>query len=551
MIQRLYIRNYAIIDEVDISFSKQLNIITGETGAGKSIILGALGLIMGNRAETRVLKNQDKKCIIEAHFDILHYELRRFFEANDLDYDTELTIRREITPSGKSRAFVNDSPVKLGILRNLSARLLDLHQQFDTLDIHSEDFQLQMIDAIARNKAPLDIYKELFKTYRKNKQELNRLIEEHQKSTQEMDFVEFQLEELATADFEENEQESLEEELNILTNAEGIKVALSKSFQIISEDELAVIGQLQELSNEISNVAKFHPKLQKLLERYDGLVLELQDVAEEFESIAEDTEYDEERVQAVGERLDLLYRLQKKHFVNSIAELLQIQANLQAKIDNYSNSTDAMEKLEIIIDKQEKELRKQAKVLSKSRQDVIPFFEEEIHKMLAQLNMQHAVLKIELTTSEELTSTGTDLIAFLFAANKGSRLNYIRNVASGGEMSRLALCTKSLVADAITLPTLIFDEIDTGVSGDVALKMGHILRDLANRHQVISITHTPQIAARANHHYLVYKYVENDTTISTVKLLEKKERINELAVMLSGNPPSKSALDNARELIKL
>ena len=551
MIQRLYIRNYAIIDEVDISFSKQLNIITGETGAGKSIILGALGLIMGNRAETRVLKNQDKKCIIEAHFDILHYELRRFFEANDLDYDTELTIRREITPSGKSRAFVNDSPVKLGILRNLSARLLDLHQQFDTLDIHSEDFQLQMIDAIARNKAPLDIYKELFKTYRKNKQELNRLIEEHQKSTQEMDFVEFQLEELATADFEENEQESLEEELNILTNAEGIKVALSKSFQIISEDELAVIGQLQELSNEISNVAKFHPKLQKLLERYDGLVLELQDVAEEFESIAEDTEYDEERVQAVGERLDLLYRLQKKHFVNSIAELLQIQATLQAKIDNYSNSTDAMEKLEIIIDKQEKELRKQAKVLSKSRQDVIPFFEEEIHKMLAQLNMQHAVLKIELTTSEELTSTGTDLIAFLFAANKGSRLNYIRNVASGGEMSRLALCTKSLVADAITLPTLIFDEIDTGVSGDVALKMGHILRDLANRHQVISITHTPQIAARANHHYLVYKYVENDTTISTVKLLEKKERINELAVMLSGNPPSKSALDNARELIKL
>lgn len=551
MIQRLYIRNYAIIDEVDISFSKQLNIITGETGAGKSIILGALGLIMGNRAETRVLKNQGKKCIIEAYFDILHYDLKEFFEVNDLDYDAELTIRREITPSGKSRAFVNDSPVKLGVLRNLSARLLDLHQQFDTLDIHSENFQLEMIDAIARNKKPLDIYKNLFKAYRKNKQELNRLIKEHQTNTKEIDFVAFQLEELETADFEEDEQESLEEEFNILTNAEGIKLTLSKSFQIISEDELAIIGQLRELSNEIADFAKFHPKLQKVLERYDGLVLDLQDIVEEFENIAEDTEYDEERIQAVSERLDLLYRLQKKHFVNSITELLQIQANLQAKIDNYSNSTDAMEKLEIIIDKQEKELRKQAKVLSKSRQDVIPFFEEEIHKMLAQLNMKHAVLKIELTTSEELTSTGTDLIAFLFAANKGSRLNYIRNVASGGEMSRLALCTKSLVADAITLPTLIFDEIDTGVSGDVALKMGHILRDLANRHQVISITHTPQIAARANHHYLVYKYVENDTTISTVKLLEKKERINELAVMLSGNPPSKSALDNARELIKL
>lgn len=551
MIQRLYIRNYAIIDEVDINFSKQLNIITGETGAGKSIILGALGLIMGNRAETRVLKNQGKKCIIEAHFDILHYELNVFFEENDLDYDTELTIRREITPSGKSRAFVNDSPVKLGILRKLTARLLDLHQQFDTLDIHSEDFQLAMIDAIARNKKNLESYKTLFKAYRKNKQELNRLIEEHQKNTQEMDFIEFQLDELSTADFQKEEQESLEEELNILTNAEGIKVALSKSFQIISEDELAIVGQLQELSNEISNVAKFHPKLQKALERYDGLVIELQDVAEEFENIAEDTEYDEERIQEVNERLDLLYRLQKKHFVNSIEELLQIQADLQTKVDNYSNSTDVMEKLETVIDQQEKELREQAEILSKSRQNVIPFFEEEIHKMLAQLNMKHAILKIELTTSEELTSTGTDLIAFLFAANKGSRLDYIRNVASGGEMSRLALCTKSLVADAITLPTLIFDEIDTGVSGDVALKMGHILRDLANRHQVLSITHTPQIAARANHHYLVYKYVENDTTISTVKLLDKKERINELAVMLSGNPPSKSALNNAKELIKL
>lgn len=551
MIQRLYIRNYAIIDEVDINFSKQLNIITGETGAGKSIILGALGLIMGNRAETRVLKNQGKKCIIEAHFDILHYDLRNFFEEKDLDYDTELTIRREITPSGKSRAFVNDSPVKLGVLRNLSARLLDLHQQFDTLDIHSEDFQLEMIDAIARNKENLSTYRKLFKTYKKNKQELNRLIEQHQKSTQEMDFIVFQLEELASADFQEEEQKSLEEELNILTNAEGIKVALSKSFQMISEDEQAIVGQLQELSNEIANVAKFHPKLQKLLERYDGLVLELQDVAEEFEQIADSTEYDEERIQEVNERLDLLYRLQKKHFVNSIEELLAIQTDLQTKVDNYSNSTDTMERLEIIIDKQDKELREQAKFLSQSRQNVIPFFEEEIHKMLNQLNMKHAQLKIELTTSKELTSTGTDLIAFLFAANKGSRLDYIRNVASGGEMSRLALCTKSLVADAITLPTLIFDEIDTGVSGDVALKMGHILRDLANRHQVISITHTPQIAARANNHYLVYKYVEGETTISAVKLLEKKERINELAVMLSGNPPSKSALSNAKELIKL
>ena len=551
MIQRLYIRNYAIIDEVDISFSKQLNIITGETGAGKSIILGALGLIMGNRAETRILKNQEKKCIIEGRFDIQHYDLEEFFESNDLDYETLLTIRRELTPSGKSRAFVNDSPVKLGILRKLTAQLLDLHQQFDSLDINSEGFQLEMIDAIAQNKNQLTTYKKLFKAYRKNQKELQQLIDLHQKQTQEMDFIEFQLDELTTANFEKEEQASLEEELSILTNAEGIKVALGRAFQVICEDEMSIIGKLQELSNAISDVAKFHPKLPKNLERYESIVIELQDLGEEFGNIAEDTDFNEERIQELKERLDLLYRLQKKHFVNSIEELLQIQEELQNKVDGFSNSTDKIEQLEEIIDQQEQELQELAAILSQSRQNVIPFFEEEIHKMLAQLNMKHAQLKIELDTSEELTATGTDLIAFLFAANKGSRLDNIRNVASGGEISRLALCTKSLVADAITLPTLIFDEIDTGVSGDVALKMGHILRELANRHQVISITHTPQIAAKANHHFLVYKFVENETTVSSVKLLDKKERVNEIAVMLSGNPPTKSALNNAKELLKL
>lgn len=551
MIQRLYIRNYAIIDEVDINFSQQLNIITGETGAGKSIILGALGLIMGNRAEIRVLKNQTKKCVIEAYFDILHYELKSFFEEKDLDYDAELTIRREISPSGKSRAFVNDTPVRLTVLKQLTARLLDLHQQFDTLDIHSEEFQLRMVDAIAKNKVNLDTYQTLYKTYSNNKKERRRLIEAHQRNTQEMDFIKFQLDELVTAELQKGEQEELEQELNILSNAEGIKMNLNKAFQVLSEDEMAIISQLQNLSNEIADVAKFHPELQKTLERYDGLVIELQDIAMDFERIGEDAEYDEERIIELNERLDLLYRLQKKYFINSVEELIEIQEGLQSKVDNYSNSTEVLEQLEAIIEKQAKELRKQAAVLSKSRKKVIPLFEQEIHKMLAQLNMKYAQLKIELKPSKELTATGMDLVAFLFAANKGSRLDYIRNVASGGEMSRLALCTKSLVANAITLPTLIFDEIDTGVSGDVALKMGHILRDLANRHQVVSITHTPQIAARANHHYLVYKYVKGNTTFSAVKLLEKKGRINELAVMLSGNPPSKAALNNAKELINL
>ncbi|MFT5834437.1 MAG: DNA repair protein RecN (Recombination protein N) [Cognaticolwellia sp.] len=551
MIQRLHIRNYAIIDKVDINFSEKLNIITGETGAGKSIILGALGLIMGNRAEIRILKNQSKKCVIEAHFDILHYDLRTYFEEKDLDYDTELTIRREISPSGKSRAFINDTPVRLEILKELTAQLLDLHQQFDTLDVHSEDFQLAMIDAIAKNKKNLDAYQIIFKAYQDNKRQLQRLTNEHQKQTQEMDFIEFQLEELNSADFEQSEQGTLEQDLNILTNAEGIKLALNKSFQGLSEDDESIVSKLQDFSTEISTVSQYHPKLEKVLERFDGLILEIQDVSSEFGAIAEDTEYDDERIQIINDRLDLLYKLQKKHFVNSVEELLEIRDDLQSKVDNYSNSTGEMEKLEIIISKQDKELREKAGVLTQRRQGVIPFFQEEIHKMLTQLNMKHARLQIELKPSKNLVRTGSDMIAFMFAANKGSRLDYIRNVASGGEMSRLALCTKSLVADAITLPTLIFDEIDTGVSGDVALKMGHILRDLANRHQVISITHTPQIAARADHHYLVYKYVAGETTLSAVKLLEKKERINEIAVMLSGNPPSKAAMNNARELMDL
>lgn len=550
MIQRLYIRNYAIISEVVMHFSKNLNIITGETGAGKSIMLGALGLIMGNRADLKILKNNQKKCVVEGYFDILHYELRDFFEEEDLDYDTEVTVRREITPSGKSRAFINDTPVRLEILRRLAARLLDVHQQFDTLDIHNEDFQLQMLDALAGNKKTLTAYQTEFEKYMTNKRKLHRLKEATRKATQEKDFIEFQLEELAVAELRTDEQVELEQELETLSNAENIKRLLSAGFHLLSESEQAILSQLNELSNEISSIAQYHSTLKDLMERYDGLVIELQDIANEFEAIAEDTEYDGERIAATQERLDMMYRLQNKHQVSSNAELLEIQADLQAKVNSYADLSSQISKLERTIERQEKRLRKMGTQLSKKRKQVIPSFEKQLHQRLSLLSMQHARINIQMKELSAPTPSGFDSVTYLFAANKGSRMGLIKDAASGGELSRLTLCAKSLVADAIPLPTLVFDEIDAGVSGDVALKMGDILRDLANRHQVISITHTPQIAARADNHYFVYKKVAANQTFSNVRLLSLQERVTEIATMMSGSPPSNHALSSARELIE-
>ena len=551
MINRLLIKNYAIIEELDISFSDRLTIITGETGAGKSILLGALGLIMGKRADTKSLYNDEKKCVIEAYFDVSKYRLKPFFEKNDIDFDEQVVVRRELTPSGKSRAFVNDTPVNLNILQQLSDALIDLHQQFDTLDIHNVSFQLRMIDALAENNGLLSEYQTSFKQYQSNKNKLRELVLQHENAVKETDFLEFQLKEFNNTELVGGEQEEMEDEIGRLTNAEDIKKVLGGAYLHLSENEQSVIGQLEEISTNLSNIKQFHPDLNKIYERYESLILELQDLSQEFEKIAEDTEYDPERISEIQTRLDLIYKLQSKYNAKTVSELLEIQDNLQAQLNAFGDLSEEIETLKKELNLQKEKLTEVAQKLSKNRKGVVASFEKKVHGLLAQLSMEYAQLKVEITELSELNSTGFDEVNFLFAPNKGSRFLPIKDVASGGELSRLTLCTKSLVASAIPLPTLIFDEIDTGISGDVALKMGNILQELSSRHQVISITHTPQIAVKADTHYFVYKKVTENSTVTNVKLLTFDERVRAVATMLSGSPPSTSAIENAKELLKL
>ena len=550
MIQRLLIKNYAIIESLDIEFADSLTIITGETGAGKSILLGALGMILGNRTDTKILYNQAEKCVIEGYFDVKNYDLKGFFEENEIDYDDNSVVRRELTPQGKTRSFINDTPVNLTQLRDFSSKLVDLHQQFDTLDIHDTSFQLQMVDALADNKAPLSVYREKFKSFQSDKKILKDLKDKSDRSTREIEFLNFQLDEFNKAELIDGEQERIEEEQQRLQNAETIKRYLSAAFRAVSEDENAVINQLKSIGQSISQVKKYTPSVSKLYERFESIIYELEDIGGELESIAEDTEHDPERIADIQIRLDVLYKLLKKHGVATVEQLLEIQNNLQSQLNAFGDLSQDIERLEKALIAQEAELRKLAGELSAKRKFVTPQFENQVHDMLRQLSMENARIQVQIVDSQELTQNGMDDVQFLFAANKGSRMMPIKDVASGGELSRLALCTKSLVAAAIPLPTLIFDEIDSGVSGDVALKMGNILHKLSKHHQVVVITHSPQVAAKAEKHYFVYKTNREDRTITSVRPLSTDERVRSIAVMLSQNPPSASALENARELME-
>jgi DNA repair protein RecN (Recombination protein N) len=549
MIQRLYIKNYAIIEELEINFSDKLTIITGETGAGKSILLGALGLIMGKRADTKVFYNADSKCVIEATFHVAKYKIKPFFTYHELDYSDEVIVRREVTPTGTTRAFINDTPVNLKVLQQLSDSLIDLHQQFDTLDIHNVSFQLRMMDALAGNETLLRVYQELYRNYTADKKKLADLYEQNEMAARELDYVSFQLNEFNEAELIENEQTELETELDRLTNAEDIKQILSAAFMGLSEGDNSIVSQMEDLSIKLEDIKQHHPKLEAGYERFESILLELKDLAEEFESIAEDTEYDEARILEAQARLDLIYKLQQKHRVKTMEDLLAIQEKLEKQYSGYSDLSSGIKNLEKKIADAEKDLVAQAAKLSERRKSVIKGFEKKVHALLKQLSMEHAQLEVSVTPLDKPAPTGMDDINFLFSPNKGSKFLPIKDVASGGELSRLTLCTKSLVADAIPLPTLIFDEIDTGISGDVAMKMGNILQELSNRHQVVSITHTPQIAVKANQHYFVFKKDTADRTITKVKLLNDEERIRAVATMLSGNPPTESAIANAKELL--
>ncbi len=548
MLRKLLIKNYTIIEEVEINFSKGLNIITGETGAGKSILLGALGLIMGKRADTKSLFNNDKKCVIEGVFEI-PLGFKKFFQLHDIDYEKETIIRREITPSGKSRAFVNDTPSNLNVLKILSSALVDLHQQFDTLDIHNVSFQLNIIDALAGHKDKVSIYRTEFGEYSKNKNKLNKLINQSNESAKEIDFLNFQLNEFNEAELVDNEDIEAENELKTLSNAEGIKMVLGATSQQLTESETAIVSQLNQLIYEFSDISKYSPELENLRNKFEGIILELEEISNEMERIGDNTEFDPERISEIRERLDLIYRLQNKHQITTVGELLEIQQSIENKLESFGDLSGQILELENIISKQEKELLAQAGKLSAKRKSVIPSFEKTTMKSLSLLSMPHAQLKVDVIPTEQLNPDGLDKIEFLFGANKGSRLDSIKDVASGGELSRLTLCIKSQVAGALALPTMIFDEIDTGVSGDVALKMGNILKKLAKGHQIITITHTPQIAVQADTHFYVYKNHSGTRTTTGVKCLENEERVNEVATMLSGSPPSSSALENARELL--
>jgi DNA repair protein RecN (Recombination protein N) len=549
MIQKLLIKNYAIIEHLEIDFAKGLTIITGETGAGKSILLGGLGMILGNRADTKVLYNEAEKCVIEGHFDISAYDLKAFFEEHEIDHDTQTVVRRELTPQGKTRAFINDTPVNLGQLKAFSSKLVDLHQQFDTLDIHDASFQLQMVDALADNKQPLSIYRENFKKFQTNKKVLFEMKDKNDRAAREIEFLNFQLEEFNKAELIEGEQDKLESDQQTLQNAETIKRNLALAYRAISEDENAIVGQLRSVGQSIAQVKKYTPSVSKLHERFEGLLFELEDIGSELEAISEDTEFNPERIAEIQTRLDTIYKLQKKHGVGTVEQLIEIQKNLQTQLDAFGDLSEEIEKLEKALVTQEIDLRKQANELSTKRKFVTPQFEAQVEGMLQQLSMENAKLQVQVSDLNELTINGLDNVEFLFAANKGSRMQSIKDVASGGELSRLALCTKSLVAAAIPLPTLIFDEIDSGVSGDVALKMGHILQKLASHHQVVVITHSPQVAARAEKHYFVYKNHKEDRTVTNVKSLSSEERVRSIAVMLSQNPPSAAAMENAKDLM--
>jgi DNA repair protein RecN (Recombination protein N) len=556
MLQKLSISNYALIDNLEISFDSGLNILTGETGAGKSIILGALSLILGQRAESRYFFNQQKKCVIEGSFKIAAFHLKQFFEDNDLDYEAETVLRREISADGKSRAFVNDTPVNLPALKALGERLIDIHSQHATMEINDPEFQLLVVDAVAKHDDLLNDYRSKFRSYKKSTAKLQQLIEESDKAKADLDYFQFQYDELEKAGLAADEQELLEQELYALNNAGEIKRNLLGAFYLMQDGETSAIIQLREAGHQLSSLEKFNPQITELHQRLNSAVIELKDIATEIETIEQRTHTNEVRAEEINTRLSLIYNLQKKHRVNSNTELLQLQDDLSGKIQQAVFGDEAIEKLKKQLDADKIELEKLAAELSANRKKAIPSIENNVLSGLTEMGMPNAALKIELSASPERNSplgglgdNGIDNVRFLFNANKGHALAEMSKVASGGELSRLMLSIKSLIAQNTALPTIIFDEIDTGVSGEVANKVGQIMERLADNLQVITITHLPQIASKGQSHYFVYKDDEGAATYTRIKQLDKQERVLEIAKMLSGDKPGESALQNARDLL--
>lgn len=549
MLRTLSIQNYAIIHELEIDFSSRLNIITGETGAGKSIIIGALGLILGERADSGVLVSKEKKCIVEGVFAAGgKKDIRQFLQQNEFDVQDEVVVRREIAVNGKSRAFINDTPVTLAQLNELSSLLVDLHQQFDTLEIGESDFQREVLDALAGNNEALQSYQAVYHQWQDAKKQWEALKEQQLQFNKEADYQQFQYNELEEASFKENELEEIDTDLKMLSHAEGIKTMLDKVNAELQEGESPMVPQLKSLLHQLQSFEAYHPGLSALGKRLQSVQIELQDIADELELINNQVNYDPARIEQLNDRLSLGYRLQKKHGASNTAGLLEIMKQLGEKLQAVLHIDEEIQQKEKETGRLFEEAGKLAKKITAARTKEIKPLEEKVNKLLVQVGMPNARLKVDLRAAE-LREWGADTIEFLFDANKSGQFHPLRKVASGGELSRLMLCIKSLVAQSIDLPTMIFDEIDTGISGEAAKQVGIIMKGLAGRRQVICITHQPQIAGKADAHYFVYKEKVRDTIKTNIRQLKPDERITAIAQMLSGEKPTAAALENAREML--
>lgn len=547
MLKEVSIQNFAIIDELEVLFQPGLNIITGETGAGKSILLGALGLVLGDRADTNVLRNKEKKCVVEVLFDASS-ETQQWLETQDIDQGPEITLRREINSNGKSRAFINDTPATLQQLKQLAALLVDLHQQFDTLELGEAYFQREILDAMAGCSKEALAYNELYTHYVKEQRELELLVQQQLSAKKEKDYHRFLLDELEQASFRENELEEADQELKLLNNAGAISSALQEAVAVLNANETPVVQQIKSLLQRLQPYRQLNKQLEETMERLHTVHIELGDIANELDHLQNSVTIDQERMQQLNERIELGYKLQKKHGVHTTAELLELQEQLQNKLQDVMNLEESIAAKQQTVTAYKNQLQKAAAHLSAMRTKQAAPFAEKVNNLLAKVGMPNARLKAEVRTAA-LNAFGTDDIQFLFDANKSNRFEPIHKVASGGELSRLMLCIKSLVAQQMALPTMLFDEIDTGISGEAARQVGLLLKELSTKHQVITITHLPQIAAKATAHYHVYKQ-EEDTTIATrIRLLKKEEQIETIARMLSGEQLTPSSLKTAKELV--
>lgn len=549
MLQNLLIENYALIEKLDINFSKGFSVITGETGAGKSIMLGALSLILGSRADTQVLQDKSRKCIIEGQFLISAYQLESFFEANDLDFENQSVLRREISPAGKSRAFINDTPVNLTVLKELGDRLVNIHSQHAIVTLNDANFQLAVLDAYVGHEEEVADYQKEFRGFRSLQLELDDLLTNEQQSKADFDYFQFQFDELEKANLAPDEQEGLESSLEIQTHAEEIKFAIEHATKTIEEADFNIINSLTGIRNNLRKVAKFYPEFDTLSERIDANLIDLKDIGSELLSIDNQVHFDPAEVENLKSRLDLIYHLQQKHGVQSVAELIDLKESISQKLNSINSLEEEIVELKNRIEKYKADLVRGALKISKARKASIPAIEAKVVGMLKQLGMPNARFSIMNNPLDEPGVDGFDKVKYFFNANKGSDLNEVAKIASGGELSRLMLSIKSLISGKKLLPTIIFDEIDNGVSGEVAAKVGKILADMAEDIQLLVITHLPQIAGKGINHYRVTKETKNDKTHSQIKLLNKDERVVEIAKMISGDQVSEVAMENAKILL--